>query len=158
MNYRFFSQYAGAGGSVIHWDAMLQARKLQVPFPMLLDFLIHPFLPIALWPSGLLSLKQKWVRGILMRLKGGRHVMLPPYHHLWVECLENVGALGLTTLRASATCYKDRFALFYDSVRSLLIHLPRTAMKEQTPRFQRMKRSIRQKNKYTMTKNNKWMQ
>jgi hypothetical protein len=56
---------------------MLQAERSRIRFLMrLLDFLIYPILPVALWPWGWLSLWQKLVLGIFLGAKIGRRVRL----------------------------------------------------------------------------------
>jgi hypothetical protein len=66
----------GARGSV-GWGTVLQAGRSQVPFPIRsLDFLIDLTLPAALCPCRRLSLQQKWVPGIFVRVKDGGRVKL----------------------------------------------------------------------------------
>jgi hypothetical protein len=70
-------------GSVVGWGIMLHAGRLLVRFPTRsLAFPIHLILPAAVWPRGRLSFCQKWVPGIFLGVKGGRHLRLttsPPY-------------------------------------------------------------------------------
>jgi hypothetical protein len=67
----------GARGSVVGWSTMLQAGMSRARFPMRsLDFLVDLILPAAVWSWGWLSLWQKWVPGIFLEVKGGRHIRL----------------------------------------------------------------------------------
>jgi hypothetical protein len=73
----------GARGSVVCCGTTLQAGRSLVRFPMRsFDFSIDLILPAILRPWGPVSLKQKWVLGIFLGVKGGRRVRLitsPPY-------------------------------------------------------------------------------
>jgi hypothetical protein len=63
------------------WGTMLQAGRSPFRFSRsLLDFSVDLILLDALWPSGRVSLWQKWVPRIFLRLEGGRRVKLtsPP--------------------------------------------------------------------------------
>jgi hypothetical protein len=69
--------WGGARGSVVGWGTMLQAGMSWVRFLMRsLDFSIDLILAVALWPSGRLSLWQRWIPGIFLEVKGGRRVRL----------------------------------------------------------------------------------
>jgi hypothetical protein len=63
--------------SAVGWGTMLQARRSWVQFQMRsLDFSVDLFLPAILWPWVRLSLKQKWVPGIFLGVKGSWCVRL----------------------------------------------------------------------------------
>jgi hypothetical protein len=68
--------------SVVGWENMLQAWRSRVWFPVMsLDFSINIIFPAAICPYGRLSLWKKWVPGIFLVVKGGRHIgltNLPP--------------------------------------------------------------------------------
>jgi hypothetical protein len=71
---------------------LLQAGRTQVWFPMRpVDSSTDLIFPADLWPWGRLSLQQKWVPGIFLRVKGGWRVGWP-HRHLCADFLENVGA------------------------------------------------------------------
>jgi hypothetical protein len=58
-------------------DTALKAGRSRFPFPIRsLDFLIDLKLPATLWPWDHLSLKQKWVLGIFLGVKGSWRVRL----------------------------------------------------------------------------------
>jgi hypothetical protein len=64
-------------GNVVGWGTMLQVSRSRVQFlRRSLDFSIDLTLPAALWPSGRLSLKQKWVPGIFLGVRSARRVRL----------------------------------------------------------------------------------
>jgi hypothetical protein len=70
-------KWTGARGTVVGWGTMLQTGRSRVWFLMRsLEFSIDLTLPAALCPWGRFNLKQKWVPGILLGVKGGWRLRL----------------------------------------------------------------------------------
>jgi hypothetical protein len=77
MTNNYVNLFRGTHVSIVGWVIMLKARRLWIQFLMKsLDFSTNLILPAALWPWGWLRFKQKWVPGIFLGVKGGRHVRL----------------------------------------------------------------------------------
>jgi hypothetical protein len=95
--------------SVVEWDTTLQTGRSRVRIPMSpLDFSVKLIFPAELWPWGLLTLLQKWVPGIFLSVKGGRHVTLATS----LPCISMWQSRRLTALWASMACYRDSFIYF----------------------------------------------
>jgi hypothetical protein len=100
-----FSSPPATRGSVVGWGTMLQAGRSLVRILDEVDFLIYLILPVALrWSWGPLSLYQKWVPGIILGVKSGRHVGLTTLSPSMSPMSEMWEPQPLATLRASVAC------------------------------------------------------
>jgi hypothetical protein len=105
--------YMGARGSVVGWGTMLQAGRSLVQVLDDVDFSIYLILPAALWPWGRLSLQQKLVPGIFLRVKSGRRVGLATLPAPMSQMSENVGASTSRNPKGLHSLHKDKFTLTF---------------------------------------------
>jgi hypothetical protein len=109
----WYRRLLGSRGSVVGWNTMLQAGRSSVRVPDEVDFLIYVILPVARWPWGRLSLKQKWVPGIFLGVKSGRRVGLTTLPPSVSRMSENVGASTPRNPKGLHGLYTDNFTFTF---------------------------------------------